>query len=171
MLQPPPSPARALRNVWYWLLHIGDVCNAELGNPYVKCSRAFDGAKDGCMRAIPRAYRLCYVLAPFKLVLCGLASGERGRRGCRGAGAEGTSLGGGRPLRAVGPREREGLRVCSLRTLSLGPQWSRCSASSPSTSSPSCARPLASVSAPPPPPAAGGAPGWSPGSSGCSRPG
>ncbi|XP_077620180.1 DC-STAMP domain-containing protein 2 [Crocuta crocuta] len=66
--------ARALRNVWYWLLHIGDVCNAELGNPYVKCSRAFDGAKDGCMRAIPRAYHLCYVLTPFKLALCGLAS-------------------------------------------------------------------------------------------------
>uniref|UniRef100_A0A8C8XMP6 DC-STAMP domain containing 2 n=1 Tax=Panthera leo TaxID=9689 RepID=A0A8C8XMP6_PANLE len=66
--------ARALRNVWYWLLHIGDVCNAELGNPYVKCARVFDGAKDSCMRTIPRAYHLCFVLTPFKLVLCGLAS-------------------------------------------------------------------------------------------------
>ncbi|GAB5583901.1 DC-STAMP domain-containing protein 2 isoform X1 [Prionailurus iriomotensis] len=64
----------ALRNVWYWLLHIGDVCNAELGNPYVKCARVFDGAKDSCMRTVPRAYHLCFVLTPFKLVLCGLAS-------------------------------------------------------------------------------------------------
>ncbi|XP_008521332.2 DC-STAMP domain-containing protein 2 isoform X1 [Equus przewalskii] len=66
--------ARALRNVWYWLLHIGDVCNAELGNPYLKCARVFDDAKDNCMKVIPQAYHLCYVLMPFKLVLCGLAS-------------------------------------------------------------------------------------------------
>nr|XP_012623332.1 DC-STAMP domain-containing protein 2 isoform X1 [Microcebus murinus] len=66
--------ARALRNVWYWLLHIGDVCNSELGNPYLKCARVFDDAKDSCMKVIPQAYHLCYVLMPFKLVLCGLAS-------------------------------------------------------------------------------------------------
>ncbi|XP_021563474.1 LOW QUALITY PROTEIN: DC-STAMP domain-containing protein 2 [Carlito syrichta] len=66
--------ARALRNVWYWLLHIGDVCNAELGNPYSKCARVFDDAKDSCMKVIPQAYHLCYALMPFKLVLCGLAS-------------------------------------------------------------------------------------------------
>uniref|UniRef100_I3MC42 DC-STAMP domain containing 2 n=1 Tax=Ictidomys tridecemlineatus TaxID=43179 RepID=I3MC42_ICTTR len=66
--------ARALRNVWYWLLHIGDVCNSELGNPYQKCARVFDQGKDNCMKAIPQAYHLCYVLTPFKLVLCGLAS-------------------------------------------------------------------------------------------------
>ncbi|KAM5162429.1 DC-STAMP domain-containing protein 2 [Callospermophilus lateralis] len=66
--------ARALRNVWYWLLHIGDVCNSELGNPYQKCARVFDEGKDNCMKAIPQAYHLCYVLTPFKLVLCGLAS-------------------------------------------------------------------------------------------------
>ncbi|KAK2503131.1 hypothetical protein MC885_014975 [Smutsia gigantea] len=66
--------ARALRNVWYWLLHIGDVCNSELGNPYLKCARIFDDAKDDCMKVIPQAYHLCYVLMPFKLVLCGLAS-------------------------------------------------------------------------------------------------
>ncbi|XP_027466458.1 DC-STAMP domain-containing protein 2 isoform X1 [Zalophus californianus] len=66
--------ARALRNVWYWILHIGDVCNAELGNPYLKCTRVFEDAKDSCMRVIPQAYHLCYVLMPFKLVLCGLAS-------------------------------------------------------------------------------------------------
>ncbi|XP_007108957.2 DC-STAMP domain-containing protein 2 [Physeter macrocephalus] len=66
--------ARALRNVWYWLLHIGDVCNAELGNPYLKCARVFDDAKDSCMQVIPQAYHLCYVLMPFKLMLCGLAS-------------------------------------------------------------------------------------------------
>nr|XP_012331672.1 DC-STAMP domain-containing protein 2 [Aotus nancymaae] len=66
--------ARALRNVWQWLLHIGDVCNAELGNPYLKCARVFDDAKDSCMQVIPQAYHLCYVLMPFKLALCGLAS-------------------------------------------------------------------------------------------------
>ncbi|XP_024896663.1 DC-STAMP domain-containing protein 2 [Pteropus alecto] len=66
--------ARALRSVWHWLLHIGDVCNAELGNPYLKCARVFDDAKDSCMTVIPHAYHLCYVLMPFKLVLCGLAS-------------------------------------------------------------------------------------------------
>ncbi|XP_063106496.1 DC-STAMP domain-containing protein 2 [Cavia porcellus] len=66
--------ARALRNVWYWLLHIGDICNSELGNPYSKCARVFDDAKDNCMKIIPQAYHLCYVLMPFKLALCGLAS-------------------------------------------------------------------------------------------------
>ncbi|KAM8949316.1 DC-STAMP domain-containing protein 2 isoform 3-T3 [Lycaon pictus] len=66
--------ARALRNVWYWLLHIGDVCNSELGNPYVKCAHVFENAKDNCMMLIPRAHHLCYVFMPFKLVLCGLAS-------------------------------------------------------------------------------------------------
>ncbi|KAG8519928.1 DC-STAMP domain-containing protein 2 [Galemys pyrenaicus] len=66
--------ARALRNVWYWLLHIGDVCNSELGNPYSKCARVFDDGKDSCMKVMPQAYYLCYVLVPFKLALCGLAS-------------------------------------------------------------------------------------------------
>ncbi|XP_007946807.2 DC-STAMP domain-containing protein 2 [Orycteropus afer afer] len=66
--------ARALRSVWYWLLHIGDVCNSELGNPYSKCAHIFEDAKDNCMKVIPQAYHLCYVLMPFKLVLCGLAS-------------------------------------------------------------------------------------------------
>ena len=74
---PQPFPARALRNVWYWLLHIGDVCNSELGNPYLKCARVIDDAKDSCMKVIPQAYHLCFVLMPFKLMLCGLASGER----------------------------------------------------------------------------------------------
>ncbi|XP_031822547.1 DC-STAMP domain-containing protein 2 isoform X2 [Sarcophilus harrisii] len=65
---------RALRNVWYWLLHIGDVCNSELGSPYGKCARIFDDAKNRCMEAIPFFYHLCYILMPFKLLLCGLAS-------------------------------------------------------------------------------------------------
>ncbi|XP_072503244.1 DC-STAMP domain-containing protein 2 isoform X1 [Notamacropus eugenii] len=65
---------RALRNVWYWLLHIGDVCNSELGSPYRKCARIFDDAKDSCMKAVPQFYHLCYILMPFKLLLCGLAS-------------------------------------------------------------------------------------------------
>ncbi|XP_048214170.1 DC-STAMP domain-containing protein 2 [Perognathus longimembris pacificus] len=65
---------RALRNVWYWLLHIGDVCNSEVGNPYMKCAKVFDDAKDKCMKALPVAFFLCYVITPFKVVLCGLAS-------------------------------------------------------------------------------------------------
>ncbi|XP_053462850.1 DC-STAMP domain-containing protein 2 [Nycticebus coucang] len=66
--------ARALRNVWYWLLHIGDVCNSELGNPYLKCAQVFDDAKDRCTKVLPQVYHLCYAFMPFKLVLCGLAS-------------------------------------------------------------------------------------------------
>ncbi|KAM4861723.1 DC-STAMP domain-containing protein 2 [Thomomys bottae] len=65
---------RVLRNVWHWLLHIGDVCNAEVGNPYSKCAKVFDDAKDNCMKAIPSIYFLCYSLVPFKAVLCGIAS-------------------------------------------------------------------------------------------------
>nr|XP_058165763.1 DC-STAMP domain-containing protein 2 isoform X2 [Dasypus novemcinctus] len=65
--------ARALRNVWHWLMHIGEVCNSELSTPYSKCAWIFDHAKDNCMEAIPRAYHLCYMLMPFKLTLCGLA--------------------------------------------------------------------------------------------------
>ncbi|XP_008759462.1 DC-STAMP domain-containing protein 2 isoform X3 [Rattus norvegicus] len=66
--------ARCLQNMWYWLLHIGDVCNSELGNPYTKCARVFDDAKDNCMKVVPRFHQLCYVLLPFKLVFCGLAN-------------------------------------------------------------------------------------------------
>ncbi|XP_039766868.1 DC-STAMP domain-containing protein 2 isoform X1 [Ornithorhynchus anatinus] len=66
--------ARALRNVWYWLRHIGEVCNKELGEPYRKCARVFDGAQDNCLRALPVLFFLCYVLVPFKVVLCGLAN-------------------------------------------------------------------------------------------------
>uniref|UniRef100_A0A8C6RA48 DC-STAMP domain containing 2 n=1 Tax=Nannospalax galili TaxID=1026970 RepID=A0A8C6RA48_NANGA len=64
----------ALRNVWYWLLHVGDVCNSELGNPYMKCTGVFDDAKDNCMKIMSQFYHLCYVIMPFKLVLCGLAN-------------------------------------------------------------------------------------------------
>ncbi|XP_053065017.1 DC-STAMP domain-containing protein 2 isoform X1 [Acinonyx jubatus] len=112
--------ARALRNVWYWLLHIGDVCNAELGNPYVKCARVFDGAKDSCMRTVPRAYHLCFVLTPFKLVLCGLASGEREPRLAAGGGGAG---GGGRSQR--GPAWRSVGKVGSQRPLCAVGPWGR----------------------------------------------
>ncbi|XP_075763644.1 DC-STAMP domain-containing protein 2 isoform X2 [Pelodiscus sinensis] len=64
--------ARALRNVWYWLVHVGDVCNEELGAPFHKCLRLFDTAKDECERVIPALFFLCYVLLLFK-PLCGLA--------------------------------------------------------------------------------------------------
>lgn len=90
---PQLSPARALRNVWYWLLHIGDVCNSELGNPYQKCARVFEDAKDSCMKVIPQAYHLCYVLMPFKLVLCGLASCEENRGSPEGRRENGVGRG------------------------------------------------------------------------------
>lgn len=70
--------------MWYWLLHIGDVCNSELGNPYTKCTRVFDDARDSCMKIMPRVAHLCYVIMPFKLALCGLASCESARGSLRG---------------------------------------------------------------------------------------
>ncbi|XP_053867134.1 DC-STAMP domain-containing protein 2 [Malaclemys terrapin pileata] len=65
--------ARALRNVWYWLVHVGEVCNQDLGAPYTKCLRLFDTAKDECERVIPALFFLCYILLLFK-PLCGLAN-------------------------------------------------------------------------------------------------
>ncbi|XP_066467183.1 DC-STAMP domain-containing protein 2 [Tiliqua scincoides] len=65
--------AHCLRNVWYWLLHLGDICNEEMGSPYRKCSRLFEDAKDRCERAIPFLYFLCHVVLLFKY-LCGLAN-------------------------------------------------------------------------------------------------
>nr|XP_011767974.1 DC-STAMP domain-containing protein 2 isoform X5 [Macaca nemestrina] len=103
--------ARALRNVWQWLLHIGDVCNSELGNPYLKCARVFDDAKDSCMMVIPQAYHLCYVLMPFKLALCGLAS--RFEQMWRPIGKSKRG-----PVRRGLQRWGAGLAVLLLRTLS-----------------------------------------------------
>nr|XP_056709480.1 DC-STAMP domain-containing protein 2 [Euleptes europaea] len=65
--------AHCLRNVWYWLVNLGEVCNQELGSPYRKCTRIFDNAKDECERAIPLLYLLCYIVLLFK-PLCGLAN-------------------------------------------------------------------------------------------------
>ncbi|XP_044530982.1 DC-STAMP domain-containing protein 2 [Gracilinanus agilis] len=64
---------RSLRNVWFWLLHIGDVCNSEIGSPYSKCAKVFDDARNRCMKALGQFYYLCSILMPFKLLLCGLA--------------------------------------------------------------------------------------------------
>lgn len=150
--------------MWHWLLHIGDVCNAELGNPYLKCARVFDDAKDSCMAVIPQAYHLCYVLVPFKLALCGLASGEpaRPRRGAAGEGgpwcprgAEGYGRSrdagpechkGGDGEQPSGSRPEAGVEVGGAAPALRPPdsaslQWSRCSVSSPSTSSRSCTGP------------------------------
>ncbi|XP_017175339.1 DC-STAMP domain-containing protein 2 isoform X3 [Mus musculus] len=66
--------ARCLQNVWYWLLHIGDMCNSELGNPYSKCTQVFDDAKIHCMKVVSGFPHLCYALLPYKLLVCGLAS-------------------------------------------------------------------------------------------------
>ncbi|XP_074079442.1 DC-STAMP domain-containing protein 2 isoform X2 [Macrotis lagotis] len=43
-------------------------------SPYGKCTRIFEDAKDRCMKTVPQFYHLCYILMPFKLLLCGLAS-------------------------------------------------------------------------------------------------
>ncbi|NWR81219.1 DCST2 protein, partial [Centropus unirufus] len=65
--------ARALRNIWLWLVNVGEICNEELGKPYQRCLRLFDDAKDNCERTIPAVYFLCYIIVPFKS-LCGLAN-------------------------------------------------------------------------------------------------
>ncbi|XP_061462745.1 DC-STAMP domain-containing protein 2 [Rhineura floridana] len=65
--------AHCLRNVWYWLLNLGEVCNEEMGTPYRKCVRLFENAKDECERAVPLIYFLCSVVLLFKY-LCGLAN-------------------------------------------------------------------------------------------------
>ncbi|NWH52771.1 DCST2 protein, partial [Fregata magnificens] len=65
--------ARALRNVWLWLVNVGKVCNQELGTPYRRCLRLFNEAKDNCERAIPFLFFLCYIITAFK-PLCGLAN-------------------------------------------------------------------------------------------------
>ncbi|KAL7978100.1 hypothetical protein Chor_005087 [Crotalus horridus] len=65
--------AHCMRNVWYFLLHMGEVCNEEMGRPYQKCARIFDNAKDQCERAIPFLSFLCHVVLLFKY-LCGLAN-------------------------------------------------------------------------------------------------
>ncbi|XP_042300438.1 DC-STAMP domain-containing protein 2-like, partial [Sceloporus undulatus] len=65
--------ARCLRNVWYWLLHLGEICNQEMGTPYRKCIDIFENAKDECQRVVPILYYLCYIVLLFKY-LCGLAN-------------------------------------------------------------------------------------------------
>ncbi|XP_063173268.1 DC-STAMP domain-containing protein 2 [Candoia aspera] len=65
--------AHCLRNVWYFLLHLGDICNEEMGSPYRKCARLFDNARDECERAIPLLSFLCHIVLLFKH-LCGLAN-------------------------------------------------------------------------------------------------
>ncbi|XP_048338821.1 DC-STAMP domain-containing protein 2 [Sphaerodactylus townsendi] len=65
--------AHCLRNVWYWLVNLGEICNHELGTPYRKCVRVFDNAKEECERAIPFLYLFCYIVLLFK-PLCGLAN-------------------------------------------------------------------------------------------------
>ncbi|NXN57903.1 DCST2 protein, partial [Rynchops niger] len=64
--------AQALRNVWRWLMKVGQVCNRELGSPYTRCLRLFGDAKDKCERTIPFLSFLCYVIIIFR-PLCGLA--------------------------------------------------------------------------------------------------
>ncbi|NWT18085.1 DCST2 protein, partial [Vireo altiloquus] len=61
--------SRALRNVWRWLVKIGNICNRELGSPRDSCERYMDKAKDSCERAIPLFFHVCYIVLNFK-VLC-----------------------------------------------------------------------------------------------------
>ncbi|NWS78440.1 DCST2 protein, partial [Crotophaga sulcirostris] len=64
--------ARAMYNVWRWLVDMGKICNRDLGKPYERCVRLFDDAKDTCERTLPFFYFVCYIIVPFKY-LCGLA--------------------------------------------------------------------------------------------------
>ncbi|KAJ1080717.1 hypothetical protein NDU88_000911 [Pleurodeles waltl] len=63
---------RALRNIWYFLMQIGDICNEELGKPFYKCCKIFDDAFDSCMQVIPFLFFLCYIVLLFKF-LCWVA--------------------------------------------------------------------------------------------------
>ncbi|XP_078527189.1 DC-STAMP domain-containing protein 2 isoform X1 [Lissotriton helveticus] len=63
---------RALRNIWYFLMQIGDICNEEMGKPFYKCCKIFDDGFDSCMRVIPFLFFICYIVLLFKL-LCWVA--------------------------------------------------------------------------------------------------
>ncbi|MBN3305272.1 DCST2 protein, partial [Amia calva] len=63
---------RILRNVFQFLVNIGEVCNDNLGTPYQKCIKIFDDAYNNCMDILSIFSFLCYIVDIFR-PLCGLA--------------------------------------------------------------------------------------------------
>ncbi|XP_048882868.1 DC-STAMP domain-containing protein 2 isoform X2 [Brienomyrus brachyistius] len=55
--------ARMLRNVLYFLVRIGDVCEEKLGSPYRKCVKAFNDAKRNCTEVLDAASGICDVVS------------------------------------------------------------------------------------------------------------
>ncbi|XP_039602796.1 DC-STAMP domain-containing protein 2 [Polypterus senegalus] len=64
--------ANVLRNIFFFLVNIADICNKELGTPYKKCISLFDDARYKCMDALSIFSFLCYIIDIFR-PLCGLA--------------------------------------------------------------------------------------------------
>ncbi|NWU53381.1 DCST2 protein, partial [Dromas ardeola] len=102
--------AQALRNVWRWLMTVGEVCNRELGSPYTRCLRLFDEAKDKCERIIPFLSFLCYIVVIFR-PLCGLAKGVGP---CSSAAGRGGWQGGPLPIEGCPPWQRFPLSTVAL---------------------------------------------------------
>ncbi|XP_023656982.2 DC-STAMP domain-containing protein 2 isoform X2 [Paramormyrops kingsleyae] len=55
--------ARMLRNVLYFLVRIGDVCEDKLGSPYRKCVKAFNDAQRNCTELLDAASGICDVVS------------------------------------------------------------------------------------------------------------
>ncbi|KAM3614114.1 uncharacterized protein V6R79_010376 [Siganus canaliculatus] len=64
--------ARTLRNVYHFLVDVGDVCNAALGAPYRKCRAVLAEARADCTRLLGEFRFLCDVMDA-ALPLCSLA--------------------------------------------------------------------------------------------------
>nr|XP_046255967.1 DC-STAMP domain-containing protein 2 [Scatophagus argus] len=64
--------ARTLRNVFHFLVDIGDACNAKLGSPYRKCQAVFTKAQADCSDLLGDFNFLCDIVGGF-LPLCSLA--------------------------------------------------------------------------------------------------
>ncbi|KPP73870.1 hypothetical protein Z043_107018, partial [Scleropages formosus] len=64
--------ARVLRNVLYFMVNIGEVCNNQLGTPYQKCSRVFTDAYNNCKELLNIFAPLCDIVDVFR-PLCDLA--------------------------------------------------------------------------------------------------
>ncbi|XP_040264754.1 DC-STAMP domain-containing protein 2 [Bufo bufo] len=63
---------KVLRNMWAFITNIGDTCNEELEQPYIKCNKLFDEAKNSCFKVMSFMGFLCFILDVFR-PLCGLA--------------------------------------------------------------------------------------------------
>ncbi|XP_077383142.1 DC-STAMP domain-containing protein 2 [Festucalex cinctus] len=68
--------ARILRNVLHYLVDIGKVCDAQLGQPYTKCRDVFTRARDDCNARLGDFKSLCKIVSDF-MTLCDLAKAPK----------------------------------------------------------------------------------------------